>query len=72
MARRKASALAEQAIANYIEARAALHMIRTVVEAHVPPNVMEAEENLPPDPGLEAEEIVKGIHAIVHAKATNA
>lgn len=40
-------------------------MIRQVVEAHAPPGSMEAEEMLPPDCALEAEEIVKGILAIV-------
>ena len=59
--------LKEQAIRNYQDCRAALHMIRTVVEAHAPPNVMEAEEMLPPDPG-EADEITKGILAIVHKR----
>ena len=56
------------ASANIEEARAALRMIRQVVERHAPPDSMRSPEHMAPDIGLEAEEIVKGILAIVRGK----
>jgi hypothetical protein len=50
------------------EARAALRMIREVVEQHAPPGSVPAEEYVEPPFSKEAEALVKGILAIVEAK----
>lgn len=49
------------------DARAALRMIREVVELHAPPGSVPAEENVPPGYTSEAAALVKGIGAIVRA-----
>jgi hypothetical protein len=46
------------------DARAALRMIREVVEQHAPPGSVPAEENVEPPFAKEAEVLVRGILAI--------
>ena len=50
------------------DARAALRMIREVVEQHAPPGWVPAEENVEPPFVKEAEVLVKGILAIAEAR----
>ena len=50
------------------DARAALRMIREVVEQNAPPGTVPAEEYVEPPFTKEAEALVKGILAIVEAK----
>ena len=47
------------------DARAALRMIREVVEQHAPPGSVPSEEHVEPPFTKEAEVLVKGILAIV-------
>jgi hypothetical protein len=50
------------------DARAALRMIREVVEQHAPPGSVPGEENVEPPFVNEAEALVRGILAIAKAK----
>jgi hypothetical protein len=52
----------------FADARAALRMIREVVEQHAPPGSVPSEEYVEPPFTKEAEALVKGILAIVAAK----
>ena len=51
------------------DARAALRMIREVVEQNAPPGFVPAEEYVEPPFTKEAEALVRGILAIAEAKA---
>jgi hypothetical protein len=50
------------------DARAALQMIREVVEHHAPPGSVQREEMIEPPFVKEAEVLVKGILAIAEAR----
>ena len=50
------------------DARAALRMIREVVEQHAPPGSVPGEQMVEPPFAKEAEVLVKGILAIVAAR----
>jgi hypothetical protein len=59
----------EQYRALAADARAALRMIREVVEQHAPPGSVPSEESVEPPFVKEAEVLVKGILAIAAARS---
>jgi hypothetical protein len=56
--------LERAAMKNVRELREALKAIRETVEELAPPGSVPSEERLTPEPMLEAEAIIRGIHAI--------
>jgi hypothetical protein len=52
------------AMNNVRELREALRAIREAVEELAPPGTVPNEEHLTPEPMVEAEAIIRGIHAI--------
>jgi hypothetical protein len=54
----------------FADARAALRMIREVVEKHAPPGSVQAEETVEPPFTKEAEVLVRGILAISRTQRT--
>lgn len=60
--------LERAAINNVRELREALKAIRQVVEELAPSGTVPSEEHLTPEPMLEAEAIIRGIHAIAEKR----